>query len=139
MEDFGEAQMSNGQAVIPLERTFAQTIDPNRSYLVFITSEAENRGLYVTNKTPAGFVVREMNGGRSTGAFEYRIVAHPRGSNAVRLAAVAPSAPHIAMRPGHFGNATALKAAAMHKRAQGLRLGHTPARQILPTVNLSPK
>jgi hypothetical protein len=139
MEDFGEATLANGQAVIPLERTFAQTIDPSRSYLVFITSESENRGLYVTSKTPSGFVVREMNGGRSTGAFEYRIVAHPRGSTAVRLATVAGSAPHVAMRLGRFGNAGAMKTAALHKRAQGLRFGRTPARLPMPTVNLSPK
>jgi hypothetical protein len=138
IEDFGEARLTNGQTVIPLERTFAQTIDTSRPYLVFITSESENRGLYVTNRTAAGFTVREMAGGQSASAFEYRIVAHPRGSTSVRLAAVPATTAHVAMRAGRFGNAMAIKAAALRQRPKGVHVNRSPQRLKPPTVNLSP-
>jgi hypothetical protein len=54
-------------------------------YSVSITPEGNSNGLYVSQKTLTGFAVRENNGGRSTLAFEYRIVAKPFGSNAKRL------------------------------------------------------
>ena len=138
IEDFGEARLTNGQAVIPIERTFAQTIDTGRPYLVFITSESENRGLYVTNRTAGSFTVREMNGGQSAAGFEYRIVAHPRGSTSVRLAAVPAGSVHVTMRAGRFGNAVAMKAAALRQRPKGVRVNRTPQRLKAPTVNLSP-
>jgi hypothetical protein len=138
IEDFGEARLTNGQVVIPLERTFAQTIDTSRPYLVFITSENENRGLYVTNRTAGGFTVREMGGGQSASGFEYRIVAHPRGSTSARLAAVPAGAPHVAMRAARFGNGAAMKAAALRQRPKGVRVNRTPQRFKAPTVNLSP-
>jgi hypothetical protein len=87
MEDFGEAQMVNGQASVPLDRTFASTIDTRRSYLVFITPEGDSPGhLYVASKSGSGFVVRESSNGRSSLAFEYRIVAHPYADGSARLA-----------------------------------------------------
>jgi hypothetical protein len=138
IEDFGEARLTNGQAVIPLERVFAQTIDTSRPYLVFITSESENRGLYVTNRNTSSFTVREMNGGQSASGFEYRIVAHPRGSTSVRLAAVPAATAHVAMRTGRFGNAMAMKAAALHLKPKGVHVNRTPQRLKPPTVNLSP-
>jgi len=85
MEDFGEAQLVRGQAYVPLGRDFANVIDRGATYLVFITPEGDNRGLYVTGKTAAGFAVRESMGGRSSIAFQYRIVAKPIGSAAARL------------------------------------------------------
>jgi hypothetical protein len=88
MEDFGEAQMTSGQAAVPLERSFAQTIDSRRSYLVFLTPEGDCNGLYVAGKTPSGFVVRELRGGHSTLTFQYRIVAHPYGDSSTRLASI---------------------------------------------------
>jgi hypothetical protein len=92
VEDFGEGQLVNGQASVPLERTFASTIDPSRSYLVFITPLGDCRGLYVAARSPSGFVVRELMSGKATVAFQYRIVAHPFADRATRLPAVAPAA-----------------------------------------------
>jgi hypothetical protein len=95
VEDFGEAQLTSGQSYVSLKSTFAATIDARVSYMVFITPEGDTHGLYVTQKTPAGFVVRENQGGRSDAAFSYRIVAKPFGSTA---AALRPSvAPRIRM------------------------------------------
>ncbi len=88
MEDFGEAQMVNGQAAVPLEAKFASTIDRARSYLVFITPEGDCHGIYVASKSASGFVVRELMSGHSTLSFQYRIVAHPYGDASTRLASL---------------------------------------------------
>jgi hypothetical protein len=90
VEDFGEAQLVNGQGYVPLDRTYASSIARDRSYLVFVTAEGDCHGLYVTGKTLSGFTVREFTGGRSTIAFQYRIVAHPFGASEIRMAAIQP-------------------------------------------------
>jgi hypothetical protein len=80
IEDFGEAQLVAGQVYVHLDPVFANAIEQRANYLVFITPEGDNRGLYVTQKSTSGFVVRESQGGRSTLAFSYRIVAKPFGT-----------------------------------------------------------
>ena len=98
VEDFGEAQLTAGQAYVSLKRTFGAEIDSRFAYMVFVTPEGDTRGLYVTQKTPAGFVVRENQGGRSDAAFSYRIVAKPYGSAvpAMRQVAAPPHGiPHL--------------------------------------------
>ena len=107
VEDYGEAQLVNGVAHVALESRFASKIDGTRSYLVFLTPEDDNRGLYVTNRTPRGFMVREAQGGRSSIGFMYRIVAKPFGVDAARLPMVdMPGAPAQSEmphgRPPHY-------------------------------------
>jgi hypothetical protein len=85
IEDFGEGQLVDGRAAIQLNRDFASTIDRRATYLVFITPEGDNRGLFVDKKTGDGFEVRESQQGRSTISFSYRIVARPFGSKESRL------------------------------------------------------
>jgi hypothetical protein len=80
VEDFGEAQLTGGQTYVSLKGAFAGEIDARYAYMVFITPEGDTRGLYVTQKTPAGFIVRESQGGRSDATFSYRIVAKPFGA-----------------------------------------------------------
>jgi hypothetical protein len=106
VEDFGEGQLVDGRASVAFERAFATTIDRTAGYMVFITPEGDTHGLYVTQKTAVGFVVRENQGGRSTVAFSYRIVARPFGSPAARLPlaakpirAIPPPPPHPAKIP----------------------------------------
>jgi hypothetical protein len=84
-EDFGEAQLVNGSAYVALDSTFASVIQRHMNYLVFITPEGDSRGLYVTQKSSAGFGVRENLGGRSTLTFDYRIVAKPYGDTSPKL------------------------------------------------------
>jgi hypothetical protein len=73
---------------------------------VFITPEGDSNGLYVSAKSPAGFAVRESRAGRSTLAFQYRILARPRGDDSKRLA-VAPPLEHDAPLPQqHFARDT---------------------------------
>jgi hypothetical protein len=85
LEDTGESQLRAGVAFVRLDPSFANAIDPRQSYLVLITPEGATAGLYVTQRTPNGFMVRENPGGHSDAPFAYRIVAHPFGSREPRL------------------------------------------------------
>lgn len=84
-EDFGSGQLANGQATVSLDPTFAQTVNASSDYHVFVTPKGDCRGLYVSNTTATGFEVRELAGGRSSVAFDYRIVALRRGFESVRM------------------------------------------------------
>ena len=85
VEDFGEAQLVNGQTYVQLSPDFANVVEQRANYLVFITPEGDANTLYVTQKSPSGFAVRESHAGRSTLMFSYRIVAKPFSSHEARL------------------------------------------------------
>jgi hypothetical protein len=85
IEDNGEAQLVNGFTYVRMDPAFVNVIDQRSVYSVSITPEGNSNGLYVSQKTLTGFAVRENNGGKSTLAFEYRIVAKPFDSIAKRL------------------------------------------------------
>jgi hypothetical protein len=85
LEDTGEAQLAGGAAYVRIDPALAGAIDPRKGYVVLITPEGDTRGLYVTQRTAAGFQVREDLGGRSNVPFAYRIVAHPYGPQTARL------------------------------------------------------
>jgi hypothetical protein len=85
-EDAGSAQLSNGAAVVNLEPVFGQTVNTEMEYHVFLTPKADCEGLYVSNETPSGFEVHELRGGRSSIAFDYRIMAKRKDYESVRLA-----------------------------------------------------
>lgn len=98
IEDFGEAQMVNGRASVRLSADFANVMDSHANYMVFLTPEGDNRGLYVTNKTASFFAVRESQGGRSNLAFSYRVVAKPLGAGNPRLPMVTTQPLHARSR-----------------------------------------
>jgi hypothetical protein len=85
IEDTGRARLFGGAAHVALRADFAATIARDNDYLVFVTAEGDNRGLYVARRTAGGFDVRESAGGTSTLTFAYRIVATPRGERIARL------------------------------------------------------
>jgi hypothetical protein len=91
VEDVGEARMFNGVANVMIASDFASVIDRSSGYYVFLTPLGDTRGLYVSMKTPAGFQVREDERGRTSVAFDYRIVARPIDANGDRL----PPAPRL--------------------------------------------
>ena len=97
IEDFGQGQIVNGQGYVQIDAAFGSTVDFRRPYLVFLTPDGDTNGLYVAGKTAQGFTVRETRGGRSTLAFDYRVVAKPIDESGARL----PVAPGFAptMRP----------------------------------------
>jgi hypothetical protein len=85
MEDFGSGELKNGVAVVTIDPAFAETVTGDNSYHVFITPNADSRGLYVISKTATTFEVRESGGGTSSLTFDYRIVARRRGFEKQRL------------------------------------------------------
>jgi hypothetical protein len=102
IEDVGEAQLVDGKAYVRLDEAFGAASDAHSNYLVFITPQGETQGLYVTEKTRAGFSVREIGNGRSSLAFDYRISAKPYGSTEKRLPILTETeASGLANRPLH--------------------------------------
>jgi hypothetical protein len=106
VEDLGEAQLISGHADVRINSAFANTMDQNANYLVFITPEGDANTLFVNQKSGSGFSVTESRGGRDSIAFQYRIVAKPYGETAPRLQRFAihlPSAPRGRVRPRSQG------------------------------------
>ena len=68
-----------------IDPLFAQTVNTDVAYHVYLTPNGDTQGLYVTEKQPGSFVVRETGGGRSSIPFDYRIVAKRKGHEAERL------------------------------------------------------
>jgi hypothetical protein len=90
IEDIGEGRLVNGRAVVPIDPDLADSIDMRRAYHVFLTPDGDCKGLYVEQRSPGNFTVRELQGGRSNLTFEYRIVAKPIDVGGERLAHMAP-------------------------------------------------
>jgi hypothetical protein len=85
MEDYGSGTLENGVGVVKIDPTFAETVSETADYHVFLTPNADSKGLYVINKTRTSFEVRESGGGTSTLMFDYKIVAKRRGFESQRL------------------------------------------------------
>jgi len=85
IEDFGTAQLSSGSARVTIDPTFAATVNTGVDYHVFLTPRGDSEGLYIADQSSGSFEVRESRGGKSTLAFDYRIVAKRRGHEAARL------------------------------------------------------
>jgi hypothetical protein len=88
-EDFGTAQLTGGTARVTIEPLFAATVRTDQ-YHIFLTPHGDSKGLYVSAVDAAGFTVREQQGGSSTLAFNYRVVARRKDVAALRLAQVQP-------------------------------------------------
>jgi hypothetical protein len=91
IEDDGTAQLIDGYATVTLDPAFAHAIDTSEQYHVTITPDADTRGLFVASKTPTSFVVREIQGGRDSLAFDYHIAAGALGRAAARLVEMTPA------------------------------------------------
>jgi hypothetical protein len=74
-EDFGRETLSGGKAVVTIEPVFAQTVNLEGDYHVFLTPQDGYCGLYVTNKTASAFTVRAVEGAGCDISFDYRIIA----------------------------------------------------------------
>jgi hypothetical protein len=84
-EDFGTDTLKDGLVVVDIDPLFAATINLD-DYHVFLTPLGNCQGLYVTNKTPTGFEVRELGSGNASSiSFDYRIAAHRLGYEDDRL------------------------------------------------------
>ena len=74
-EDFGRATLAAGEAVVPIEPIFAQTVNLALPYHVFLTALDGFCSLYVTEQTASSFTVRAQEGPDCEIAFHYRIIA----------------------------------------------------------------
>jgi hypothetical protein len=88
IEDFGSAQLVSGKATVKVEALFAETVNLEADYHVFLTPLGDCNGLYVTNKTATSFEVHELGGGSSDVSFDYRIVAKRAGYENMRMEVV---------------------------------------------------
>jgi len=84
-EDFGSGTLAKGAASIKFEPAFVQTVNTRTEYHVFLTPKGDCKGLYVSNESATSFEVRELGGGTSDVAFDYRIVAKRNGYENARL------------------------------------------------------
>ena len=91
VEDSGSAQLVGGTAVVRLDPAYSQSIDMQTPYHVFLTPNADTRGLYIAQKTATAFVVRESQGGRGTFTFDYRILGVAAGHTTDRMAFMPPA------------------------------------------------
>jgi hypothetical protein len=85
IEDTGTSRLVNGEGAVRFDSALANVIDMRQGYQVFLTPDGETRGLYIARKSEGGFIVREIEHGRSSIEFDYRLVAHPVGSTNERL------------------------------------------------------
>jgi hypothetical protein len=100
-EDFGRAELSGGSTRVELDADFAALVDTD-DYHVFLTPEGETNGLYVSDRTPRDFEVREQGEGTSALAFSYRIVARRGDVVAERLKTVEEPLPPPERTPPEF-------------------------------------
>jgi hypothetical protein len=85
-EDFGSGSLAGGVATITLESIFAQTVNTDMEYHVFLTPKGDCKGLFVSNEKANSFEVHELAGGSSNVGFDYRIVAKRNRYESIRLA-----------------------------------------------------
>jgi hypothetical protein len=102
-EDSGEGRLVNGRGYVTFDSALSDVIDKRHAYRVFLTPEGDSNVLYVTQKSPKGFLVCESRGGRSTLSFDYRIIAKPVDDDAQRLA-LAPTEREPDVEHPHHGS-----------------------------------
>ena len=134
VEDFGNAQLVSGNAYVHLDPAFANTISRNKPYYVFVTPHGNSNGMFVSNIGPNGFSVGENNHGRSTLAFDYRIVAAPLGAPAARFAAVVPKHRMTIAKNPSLVAAQAKREARYRSILAKQRAAHRTAHRKLPSL-----
>lgn len=100
--DQGMATLKHGRVVVKLDPLFAQTVDLSKPYMVIVTPLSfDTAGLGAGNLTASSFEVRELNRGKGSFAFSWRVTALRKGYADARMdAAPANVAPTDADRAG---------------------------------------
>ncbi len=81
--DYGFGQLQGGQVEVAIDTVFAQTVNLEEPYHVFVQSYG-TANLYVSERSQTGFVVQGRDGDEDV-AFSYRIVAKRCGYEKLRL------------------------------------------------------
>lgn len=98
-EDVGQANLVGGTATVAIDPDFAATV-LTANYHVFLTPYGDCKGLAVTDRTASGFTVRELQGGTSSLAFSWKVMAKRKDITGARLAKVElPQAPKPVQPP----------------------------------------
>jgi hypothetical protein len=74
-EDFGQATLSDGEARVTIEPIFAETVNLDEPYHVFLTPRGGFCSLYVAETSSSSFTVRAVEGSDCEITFDYRIIA----------------------------------------------------------------
>ena len=81
--DYGFGRLQGGQAIIPIDPVFAETVNLQEAYHVFVQAYG-NAELYVSQRTSTAFTVL-LRDGEAHAEFSYRLVAKRRGYERARL------------------------------------------------------
>lgn len=81
--DYGFGLLDGGQVTIAIDPTFAQTVNLDEPYHVFVEAYAP-ASLYVTDRTSTGFIVHALEGEPEV-EFSYRLVAKRLGYEDQRM------------------------------------------------------
>lgn len=82
--DYGFARLRNGRVRVPLDSTFAQTVNASEPYHVFVQPYGDAE-LMVRERSASGFLVVLRAGGDRDAEFSFRVVARRRGFERTRL------------------------------------------------------
>lgn len=90
--DRGQGQLENGEVTIQLDPVFLETvtIDDDHPILVQVTLTSDCKGVFIAEKTPTSFTVRELMGGISDATFDWEVAAKRKGYESVRLEELNP-------------------------------------------------
>jgi hypothetical protein len=132
LEDFGSGQLRDGLAEVALDPTFALTVNTGAGYHVFLTPKGDCEGLYVTDETATGFRVRELRGGKSNIAFDYRIVAKRRGYEDLRMAQLEADAETLQAIREVVQSRPAQRKLILHKPAEAPKAPPAPPKVGVP-------
>jgi hypothetical protein len=97
--DYGFGRVQYGRARILLDPGFAQTVNVEEPYQVFVQAYGD-ADLYVRERTPLGFEVVFRGGNDRNAEFGYRVVARRRGYEARRLEPAPWADTSVALGPG---------------------------------------
>lgn len=136
-EDAGSGQLSSGEAVVNIESVFGETVNTGAEYHVFLTPNGDCKGLYVAQKSATSFVVKELGGGTSSIAFDYRIMAKRKGFEQFRLVdkTEALSLKHRPVKPAGAASKHMPSAQDVRKQAQKNIKPRSVAQNSVPALN----
>jgi hypothetical protein len=84
-EDIGRDRLRQGVARVEIDPDFAAVTGIGDDYHVFLTAEGPSEGLFVGERTPTGFEVREQGRGTSDISFSYRVMTRRANDGTGRL------------------------------------------------------
>jgi hypothetical protein len=86
VEDLGIGQLVDGYAHVDLDPTFISCVKTDKLHplMVFVQLNSDCRGVYVESGTTS-FDVRELQGGKSSARFTYRVMGHRADTDYLRF------------------------------------------------------